>query len=447
MNKKDIISLCARNLLRRRTRTVLAVIGVVVGVCAIVVMLSIGFGLSKSYQDQIASYGNLHLIELYNYNSGSSAQTEGVINAKSLAEIADMEGVGAVTPIIRTYGTLYDLDSEKQTSVNITGVDASVWEKFNYGLQEGTQLKKGDSMGMLFGNMIPSWFYDPNADVWEDTVIDVMKADLHFTMDSNYGYDYDWIDPSKQPEYPHYEIHAVGVLANPSDESAYTVYMDIADVELIMAEAREAEEGTDYESYYGDASSGEGANKTYTHAYVYVDDITYTDKISEALREQGFQTYSSSDWLNQAQDTLRMIRLVLGGIGSISLLVAAIGITNTMVMSVYERTREIGVMKVIGANLKDIRSMFLLEAGMIGFIGGVVGILISLGLSFIMNRFLVDIFSGIIGGGGSTTVSVIPLWLIFAALGFSTLVGIIAGYSPANRAMKLSALNSLKNDE
>lgn len=446
MTNRDIISLCARNLLRRRTRTILAIIGVVVGVCAIVVMLSIGFGLSKSYQDQIASYGNLHLIELYNYNSGSAAQTEGVINAKSLAEIADMEGVGAVTPIVSTNGTMYDLDSEKQTNVSVYGVDATVWEKFNYSLQEGSQLKKGDEMGVLFGNMIPNWFYDPNADVWEDSVLDVMNADLYFTMDNNYGYDYDFPSDYVRPDYPHYEVHAVGILANPNDESAYSVYMDINDVERIMAEAREAEEGTDYEGWYGEGSQGEGANKTYSRAYVYVDDITYTDKISEQLRDKGFQTYSSSDWLNQAQDTLRMIRLVLGGIGSISLFVAAIGITNTMIMSVYERTREIGVMKVIGANLKDIRKMFLLEAGMIGFVGGVAGILLSLGLSFAMNHFLVDFFSSVIGMGGSATVSVIPLWLIFASLGFSTLVGVAAGYSPANRAMKLSALESLKNE-
>jgi len=124
-----------------------------------------------------------------------------------------------------------------------------------------------------------------------------------------------------------------------------------------------------------------------------------------------------------------------------------------MVMSIYERTREIGVMKVIGANLRDIRRMFLIEAGMIGFIGGVIGVGVSLLLSLLMNTVLYDIISialsqigGGFGYGAETVISVIPLWTVFAAVAFSTLIGVIAGYSPASRAMKLSALESLKNE-
>jgi len=447
MNTRDLISLCARNLLRRRTRTVLAVVGVVVGVCAIIVMLSIGFGLRESYQNMISSYGNLHLITLSHY--GGSRDDQGVISAKTLAEIAKIDGVGAVSPIVRTYGIIYDENSGKRVDTSVVGMDANVLEKFDYSTSEGSLLKKSDPYGVLFGYNIPDWFYDPEANNWGSERTDVMKGDLYFTRNSNYKLDVqEIVDPNyKQPDYPVYEVRATGVLSNPSDESSYSVFMDIETVELIIREAQEAEEAAYGDNYYGGGGgvSGEGSGKTYEQAYVYVTDIKNTDAISQTLKDQGYQTYSSSDWLNEAKKTLSIIEMVLGGIGGVSLLVAAIGIANTMVMSVYERTKEIGVMKVIGANLRDIRNMFLIEAGMIGLSGGVIGIVISFGLSFAMNHFLKGFMGDFIGvGGEGAVVSVIPLWLVFAALGFSFLVGVVAGFSPANKAMKASALNSLR---
>ena len=152
--------------------------------------------------------------------------------------------------------------------------------------------------------------------------------------------------------------------------------------------------------------------------------------------------------LDEVQKTMGMIQGILGGIGAISLLVAAIGIANTMIMSVYERTREIGVMKVIGASFKDIRSMFLIEAGMIGFAGGVFGVALSYLISLMMNTVLQPVLAGIMSDfiGGGSTISVIPFWVALGALGFATLIGLLSGYAPAKRAMKLSALEGLKNE-
>ncbi len=446
MNTRDLISLCAGNLLRRRTRTVLAVVGVVVGVCAIIVMLSIGFGLKESYQNMISSYGNLHLITLNHY--GGSRDDQGVISARTLAEISKIDGVGAVSPIVRTYGIIYDENSGKRTDVTIMGMDANVLEKFDYSTTEGSLLKKSEPYGVLFGYNIPEWFYDDEGNGWGER-LDVMKGDLYFTRNYNYGRDVEEVvDPNyKQPDYPVYEVRATGVLANSNDESSYSVFMDIETVELMIREATEAEEAVNGGDYYGGSGgvSGEGANKTYEQAYVYVTDIKNTDAISQTLKDQGYQTYSASDWLNEAKKTLSIIEMVLGGIGGVSLLVAAIGIANTMVMSVYERTKEIGIMKVIGANLHDIRNMFLIEAGMIGLSGGVIGMILSYAISFAMNHFLKGFMGDFIGvSGEGAVVSVIPLWLVLAALGFSFLVGVVAGFSPANKAMKASALNSLR---
>ena len=170
------------------------------------------------------------------------------------------------------------------------------------------------------------------------------------------------------------------------------------------------------------------------------------------------------DDIKREQQKFAMIQGALGGIGGISLLVAAIGITNTMIMSIYERTREIGVMKVIGASLRDIKSLFLYEAAIIGMLGGIVGSTISIILSIVVNIIYKSMsmgansmmsMGGYYGGGmymnGAEEmvepyISYIPFWLILFGILFSTLIGVIAGYIPAKKAMSLSALESLRNE-
>ena len=132
----------------------------------------------------------------------------------------------------------------------------------------------------------------------------------------------------------------------------------------------------------------------------------------------------------------------LGGIGAVSLLVAAIGIANTMMMSIYERTKEIGVLKVLGCSLATIRNMFLIEAGFIGFMGGLIGLALSFMVSVLINQFLAATF--LYGMDGK--LSVIPIWLAVPSVGFAVIIGMAAGFFPAMRAMKLSPLAAIRNE-
>lgn len=171
--------------------------------------------------------------------------------------------------------------------------------------------------------------------------------------------------------------------------------------------------------------------------------------VSETLRNEGWQVYSNMDGLEQAQKSMNMVQAVLGGIGAVSLLVAAIGIMNTMMMSIYERTKEIGVMKVLGCDMGDIRNMFLLESGTIGLAGGVIGLILSFILSFTINFLTKNSGGGLVammGGGMGTDLSYIPLWLAAFAILFSIMVGTLSGYVPAVRAMKLSPLVAIRNE-
>jgi putative ABC transport system permease protein len=148
-----------------------------------------------------------------------------------------------------------------------------------------------------------------------------------------------------------------------------------------------------------------------------------------------------------------IVQAVLGGIGAITLLVATIGIANTMVMAIYERTREIGVMKVIGATGADVMMMFLMEAGLIGICGGVLGLACSVGASKAINYFGAEYMAQNMGYGGfmgigvpGYDISVIPPYLMLFALVFSFCIGIIAGIYPARRASKLSPILAIRNE-
>ena len=164
--------------------------------------------------------------------------------------------------------------------------------------------------------------------------------------------------------------------------------------------------------------------------------------MQKAITDLGYEARSNMEWLEQSRQQSQMVQAVLGGIGAVSLFVAAIGIANTMMMSIYERTKEIGVMKVLGCDMGNIRDMFLLESGFIGFMGGVVGIGLSFLISMAVNRFVGgEALTGIAGD-----LSRIPMWLNLAALGFAIFVGMAAGFLPATRAMKLSPLAAIRNE-
>ncbi|MEG2144611.1 MAG: FtsX-like permease family protein, partial [Oscillospiraceae bacterium] len=190
--------------------------------------------------------------------------------------------------------------------------------------------------------------------------------------------------------------------------------------------------------------------KGYDQAKVKVTDIQYVAEVEQAIKDMGFETNSMESIRKPMEENVNKQQMFLGVIAGVSLFVAALGIANTMLMSIYERTREIGIMKVVGCYVKDIRTIFLMEAGCIGFMGGVAGIILSYIISFLMNYF------GFSTGMGGTVypgqqqaagaVSIIPPWLVLGALAFSTVIGVVSGYYPANRAVKISALTAIKQE-
>ena len=439
------------NLRRRKVRTALTVLGVVIGTASVVVMVSLGIGLNALMMEMYSSYGSMTAIEIYNYgNNGNNGTSDNplYLTDDTVKEFLRIPHVTSASPVLETNVILKQGVYETNTSIN--GVTREFMEQIPLG-QGKLPDPKSTEMEFIYGNAIVQWFQNsktgkgywdtqelPDIDYMNKPMFVIFDTDAYYQSRSGGSGDG---TPVKAPK--KYLIRTAGVVEGGIDDYnsyAYGVYTDIDQLKTQLKKI-----------YKKNPIPGQPTNKKgkpysyfiYNQAYVYVDDMENVTAVQKAITDMGFQANSQMEWIEQSQQTYNMIQLVLGGIGAISLFVAAIGIANTMMMSIYERTKEIGVIKVLGCDLRTIRNMFLLESGFIGFMGGVIGVAISYGIGFIMNHFL---GIGQIMTGQAGNISRIPLWLAAAAVVFAIFVGMAAGFFPSLRAMHLSPLAAIRNE-
>jgi ABC-type antimicrobial peptide transport system permease subunit len=190
---------------------------------------------------------------------------------------------------------------------------------------------------------------------------------------------------------------------------------------------------------------GESDTEGYDSAIVRVNDPGALTEVRNRLKELGFASFSIVDQLEQFRTVFLIIDSVLGLLGGISLLVASFGIANTMIMSILERTREIGIMKAIGAEDREIKLIFFVEAAVLGLVGGVVGVLAAWGIDAIANRLA---YRFVLKPQGAAFVDFfsLPPWLTVGAILFALLVSILAALYPAARAARIDPVRALRHD-
>jgi ABC-type antimicrobial peptide transport system permease subunit len=456
MNSLDLIRMGLKNLFRRKTRTFLTVLGVIIGTASIVIMVSLGFGMKYSFQNQLNQMGSMTVIDVYqSYGDMGGGMVSsgkvGNLDDAAIAQFSQIEGVQAVTPIIESYARI--VSGKYIADTPVRGIIPETMEDFELKVGEGRLLSKDDAGNIVFGSSIPINFMDARArsrmyysppKQGEKPKVNVLADKMQMTFDLSYGERRPPMAPNEPQKPPKlFKVKGVGILHEGQRDADYAVYMDINYLKKII------QDNAQYQSKQGQNNGYNNVSQQlkYQRAMVKVKDMKYVKTVQKKVKDAGFQANSLNDVLDSMQKTAATIQLILGGIGAISLLVAALGITNTMIMSIYERTREIGIMKVIGASLSDIRRLFLFESGMIGFMGGVLGLIISEGASLLLNSIGRGLMGGFLGGGGEgSKLSIIPLWMIGAVLAFTCLVGLISGYYPAKRAMKLSALEAIRTE-
>jgi putative ABC transport system permease protein len=424
------------NLNRMRGRVVLTAFGVVIGTMAVMVLVSLGAGLQRSATGSLGDIANLKRIEVSGAMMGRMAEpvapaskSPGVPGKKppaltnsALDELRAIPGVAAVIPIEEAgeAGLVYE-----QTGGwgQIIGGSPDMLEQLGLKAEIGSPgLGRGQ---MIVGAGVRENFWDSQGRqikikslMGEPITVEVMRqsADGEVTTRS-------W----------RYEV--TGVLKE-GGESDYQVFIPERDVQAI-----------------NQWTTGKRINRSkdgYDRVIVQAADSKQVQEIQKAIQDKGFTAFSALDTVREINSFFGILQAILGGIGAIALLVAALGIVNTLSMAILERTREIGLMKAVGARNRDVMMIFLGEAACIGLLGGVIGAGLGWALSGaadVVIRSLVQQSSN--GGGGffgpgDSTVVYTPLWLPIFAIAFATVIGLVSGVYPALRAATLDPLRALK---
>lgn len=482
MSFYDILQLALRNLRQAKLRAILTTMGVIVGVAVIVTMVSFGLGLQSNMLARFKALDLFNEIQVFgrglsnlagldrmprqegerrNNRQRSDRAATRILDDAGIKEIAAINGVAYVEPnvnfgvFIRCNGRLL---SQFVGGANIpnastrfqhfgagkmisspTAAEAVVSERFtrDFGYD-----KPGDAVGKTLELLAPPSEKNDND---EEGVANFFGIPLD--------------DPGLDESSPDVEARSfqiVGVLSTEIREGAgqggLRGLMPGAGVYIPLTMAHDwstAHRGPMSQVALALARRGgnlsEGQTEGYDSAVVRVSDPVQLTEVRKKITELGFSSFSIVDEIDQIRTVFLIIDSVLGLLGGISLLVASFGIANTMIMSILERTREIGIMKAIGAEDREIKLIFFVEAAVIGVVGGVVGVLVAWGIDGLANRLA---YRFILKPQGASFIDFfsMPIYLSLGAILFALVVSILAALYPASRAARIDPVRALRHD-
>ncbi len=421
MRFDDLVKLVLRNLRRVRVRTILTTMGVIIGVAAIVVLLSLTMGFQERITEQFEGIGDIRQINVLGpiegFAMGGPQQETKILDDETVEDIEALKGVKAVVPSLSVSGTI---EIQRYiTALAITGIDTEKGESLDYTVETGRFLRRKDRNVMVVGYKVSEAFREKktykkveNLDIFGKKVeIAVKRRNLEGLEETRT-----------------FEARIVGIIEEQGTQADYSVY-----IPLEMAVGI-----SEWQSMQPNILKRQG----YESLIVIAEDASDVNSITLKIIDMGYLAFSFKQIIEALDQVFTILEVILLGIGAIALIVAALGIINTMLMSILERTREIGIMKVIGASNTDVVRIFLMEALAIGFLGGVGGV----ALGYVVAH-LIDIFTRMYAaqqGGTIGSMVVMPLWLIVFAIGFAMLVGLISGVYPARKAADLSPVEALR---
>jgi putative ABC transport system permease protein len=434
----DLIRLIFGNLSRRKARVALTAIGVVIGTAAVVILVSLAIGLQKNANEQLYGIGDLTQIQVMPSYGGEvmfmgggggggpvQPEQQVLLTNFALNDLRAIPGVEIVIP--RDYlmaGGIMKYQ-KMEAGVNIIGIDTDDLASLGLEATEGdTALARGT---VIIGVMVPQNFYDPKMRPGQEPPPppQLYGQQLQMTLSK---WDAQGVETRKN-----ISMRVTGVLKETRGESDWSIYMPLDQLKAMNEWAMNRRINYNKDGY--------------SQVIVKVSDVDQVLDISEQITEMGFQAFTPQSFVQGINNFYKILQFIFGGVGAIALLVAAIGIANTMAMSILERTREIGLMKAVGATNRDVLAIFLGEAAGIGFIGGLGGVIIGWlagqGINVIAIVYLAN-QSGQMGGAPPSVAVYTPVWLPLFALIFSTFIGMLSGLYPALRAANMIPVLALK---
>ncbi|MBU2235680.1 ABC transporter permease [Patescibacteria group bacterium] len=414
MKIQYILFLSTSNLTKRKLRSVLTIGGMAVGISLIVFLISLGFGLQQLIKSQIT---NVEALTILDVSKGESTLLE--LNENVVDQFKTIDSVDDVSPSLSLSGQIGIEESVTDTA--IYGIDPAFISmegiKVNYGEVFTDDVAKEIIATQTALNLVS--LSDPEAAVGQELDLKLLVPEI--------------IEGTQEEELVSKEVKVVikGVIID-EDELAIA-YVPI---KFLV--------GLGYSPDYSEAKVkvGDTSGEDYTLARVKVTDESQLQAVREQIEGMGYQVDSIADTVGQIDKIFLVFELVMALFGVIAMFVAAMGSLNTLTVSLLERTREIGVMKALGATSRDIYRLFLVEAIMIGMTGGIIGIIIGYlmgkGVNYGINYLAAR------AGGEQVTIFYTPLWFVGVVALIAFLVSVVTGLYPARRAGKINPLDALR---
>lgn len=389
----QIIRTAFKNLRANKTRSVLTISGIGVGIGAIVFLVSLGYGLQELTTKRIASIGAITTLDIGSPKQGSSAK----LDRKTIKDFEGIDKVDKISPLLST-GAKGEIDSKK-TDIVINAVNDYFFS------MEGVR----PSYGAVFAN-------SEDQIVLSTAAVKALNKGNEEILNKKVKMNVALPTEGKETEAKEGEFTVIGIV---QDDTSSFAYFPLTAID------KDLPESVVYNSAKVKVSSREDINNVRTK-----------------IEGMGFAVTSIADTISQVDQTFRIIQIILACFGAIALLVAAIGMFNTMTIALLERTRDIGVMKAIGIRNKDVYRMFLSESTLIAFSGGVFGLVGGFLISKLINLAVNGLARSV--GGEAQKLFATPYWLAIGIVVFAILVGVLTGYYPSRRASKINPLDALR---
>ncbi len=421
MRLTDLLGMALANLWRRKLRTFLTILAIVIGATLIALMVSLGYGLQGFIVNQ---FGLMVPKDAITVSSGralferggapheiQSTETQIIrpFTREDVARIQAIDGVAQVDPVIAVSA----LDISPEGSDNIYTVFVNTVPDYEARIR---QLVAGDYFAQdATGQCLIAYDYLDTFG-WPDAG-SALGRQVTVTVGKQNAYD---------PETRDYSFTVAGVLEKT---------LNAAEVLVPMGDAR------DMARYYSDNPQLYTEDQPGFTLQVRASEVSLVEEVAKKIEDLGFNAVTPDEILSRINNVFSIIQVGLSAFGVIALVVAAIGIINTLVMAIYERTREIGVMKAVGATRGTIRFLFTVEGGLLGLLGGIIGGVLALLMGQLLNLIGSQTF---LSDFPNFRLSVFPVWLIFGVIGLTTAASLLAALYPANRAARLDPVTALR---
>ena len=402
MRKSVLVRVAGESILKNKMRTMLTMLGIVIGVGAVIVMVAVGQGAQKSIANQINALGtNLLIVTAGATNTGGVSQGAQAFNRLTVDDADKLKREGTlfagVTPVINTRTQVIGGGTNWRTTIN--GVSTDFQTIRDWQVQSGTFFSDNDVRGLR-----------------KVAVIGTTVADNLFPGSDPVG-------STLQIRNVPFDI--VGVLAKKGQNAGGQDQDDIVIIPYTTAQTRLSGNSRIWQILVSASSPQDLPAAQQEVAEIMRD----SHKIGDG--DDDFTVRNQTEIANAAQGTTKVMTYLLAAIASVSLVVGGIGIMNIMLVSVTERTREIGIRMAIGARGSDVLTQFLVESIVMSSLGGAIGLAVGIGGAQLLAHFT----------GWSTAV---PAAAIAVAIGFSAAVGVFFGYYPARKAAGLDPIQALR---